>query len=69
MTGLNKFTAEEQQLIAVFMPESNRVSLMKKIIKADNMDTDVQAVAESVLDKLAKMSDEEFVDTAFEEAL
>lgn len=69
MTGLLYFTAEEQQLIAVCMPEDNRISLMKKIIKADNMDTDVQAVAESVLDKLAKMSDEEFVDTAFEEAL
>lgn len=69
MTGLLYFTAEEQQLISLFMPEDNRVSLMKTITKAGSMDTDVQTVAESVLDKLARMTDEEYLDTSFEEAL
>lgn len=69
MTKIERFTVEEQQLIALFGHKDNRLALMRVITKADNLDEETKKVAKSVLDRLAGMTDEEYNDTSFEQAL
>lgn len=60
------FNAEENELIACYMPVDDRLALIKSIVKdTTNMDEDIQLIAESAVDKLARMSDIEYVHMAF----
>lgn len=60
------FNAEENELIACYMPTDSRLALIKAIVKdTANMDEDIRTIAESVVDKLARMSDMDFVQMAF----
>lgn len=60
------FNAEENELIACYMPADDRLALIKSIVKdTANMDEDIRLIAESAVDKLARMSDIDFIDMAF----
>lgn len=60
------FNAEENELLACYMPVDDRLALIKSIVKdTANMDEDIRMIAESAVDKLARMSDIDFVDMAF----
>ena len=60
------FNAEENELIACYMPVDDRLALIKSIVKdTTNMDEEIQEIAESAVDKLARMSDIEYVHMAF----
>ena len=60
------FNAEENELLACYMPTDSRLSLIKAIVKdTANMDEDIRTIAESAVDKLARMSDMDFIHMAF----
>lgn len=60
------FNAEENELLACYMPKDSRLALIKAIVKdTANMDEDIRTIAESAVDKLARMSDIDFIDMAF----
>ena len=60
------FNAEENELLACYMPIDDRLALIKSIVKdTTNMDDDIRMVAESSVDKLARTSDIDFIDMAF----
>lgn len=60
------FNAEENELLACYMSVDDRLALIKSIVKdTANMDEDIRMIAESAVDKLARMSDIDFVDMAF----
>ena len=60
------FIAEENELIACYMPADDRLALIKSIVKdTANMDEDIRLIAESAVDKLARMSDMDFIHMAF----
>ena len=54
------FNAEENELLACYMPVDDRLALIKAIVK-DTADMD----EEIAVDKLARMSDIDFIDMAF----
>ena len=60
------FNAEENELIACYIPVDDRLALIKSIVKdTANMEEEIRMVAESAVDKLARMSDMDFVHMAF----
>lgn len=60
------FNAEENELLACYMPTDSRLALIKAIVKdTANMDEEIREIAESAVDKLARMSDIEYVHMAF----
>lgn len=60
------FNAEENELLACYMSTDSRLALIKAIVKdTANMDEDIRTIAESAVDKLARMSDIDFIDMAF----
>lgn len=66
MINIMDFSIEEIQLIAIYMPKDNRLQVIKSIVADNrNMDDEVRTVAEKTVDKLAKMSDEEFAKCSF----
>ncbi len=69
MRGLNGFTIEETNLVAMFERCDNRIRLMKLIAEYDGFDDESRRTAASVMDKLARMTDEAYNDTPFEAAL
>lgn len=70
MMNISKFTVEETELAALYMPKENRLQLIKAIVAdKSNMDDSIRSVAENTVDKLAKMSDTEFSAISFMPAL
>lgn len=64
------FNAEEQELLAGYMPEATRLGLIKKVVKdTAGMEDDIREIAEGAVDKLARMDDLDFVHTSFLHAL
>lgn len=60
------FNAEENELLACYMPVDDRLALIKAIVKdTADMDEEIRLIAESTVDKLARMSDIDFIDMAF----
>lgn len=60
------FNAEENELLACYMPVDDRLALIKAIVKdTADMDEEIRLIAESAVDKLARMSDIDFIDMAF----
>ena len=60
------FNAEENELLACYMPVGDRLALIKSIVKdTADMDEDIRLIAESAVDKLARMSDMDFIQMAF----
>lgn len=60
------FNCEETELIAAYMPEENRLSLIKRIVKdTAGMEEDIRAVAEHAVDKLARMDDADYMQMSF----
>lgn len=60
------FTVEENELLACYMPVDDRLALIKAIVKdTADMDEEIRLIAESAVDKLARMSDIDFIDMAF----
>lgn len=60
------FNAEENELLACYMPVDDRLALIKAIVKdTADMDEEIRLIAESVVDKLARTSDIDFIDMAF----
>lgn len=48
------------------MPVDDRLALIKAIVKdTADMDEEIRLIAESAVDKLARMSDIDFIDMAF----
>lgn len=70
MTKIHLFTAEEQQLLALYMPRENRLSLMRAVIKdMENMDMEMQEIAEKALSRLSEITDTEYNEIRFEVAI
>mgnify|MGYP000465351663 CR=1 FL=1 len=60
------FNAEENELLACYMPVGDRLALIKAIVKdTADMDEEIRLIAESAVDKLARMSDIDYVHMAF----
>ena len=60
------FNAEGNELLACYMPVDDRLALIKAIVKdTADMDEEIRLIAESAVDKLARMSDIDFIDMAF----
>lgn len=60
------FNAEENELLACYMPVDDRLALIKAIVKdTADMDEEIRLIAESAVDKLARMSDMDFIQMAF----
>lgn len=60
------FNCEETELIAAYMPAESRLALIKRIVKETaGMEKDIRSIAESAVDKLARMSDLEYMHMAF----
>ena len=56
------FTVEENELLACYAPADDRLAMIKSIVK----DTaEIREIAESAVDKLARMSDIDYVHMAF----
>ena len=70
MINISNFTVEETELAALYMPKENRLQLIKAIVAdKSNMDDSIRSVAENTVNKLAKMSDTEFLAISFMPAL
>lgn len=65
MMNITNFTAEETQLIALYMPKDNRLQLIRAIVSDKNNQEDMVELATRTVDKLARMTDEEFLATDF----
>lgn len=60
------FNAEENELLACYMPTDDRLALIKSIVKdTADMDEDIRQIAVSAVDKLARMSDMDFIQITF----
>lgn len=60
------FTAEENELIACYTPADDRLALIKSIVgDIADMEEEIQRIAESAVDKLARMSDLDYMHMAF----
>ena len=69
MMSITNFTAEETQLIALYMPKDNRLQLIYAIIEDRTNHEDMKELAERTVDKLARMTDAEFNAAAFTMAM
>jgi len=70
MTKIYLFTVEEQQLLALYMPRENRLSLIRAVIKdKENMDMEMQKIAEKALSRLSEITDTEYNEMRFEAAI
>ena len=69
MISITNFTAEETQLIALYMPKDNRLQLIYAIIEDRTNHEDMKELAERTVDKLARMTDAEFNAAAFTMAM
>ena len=60
------FTAEENELLACYAPADDRLAIIKSIVKdTADMDEEIREIAESAVNKLARMSDIDYVHMAF----
>lgn len=70
MTKIHLFTAEEQQLLALYMPRENRLSLMRAVIKdMVDMSMEIRKIAESALSVLSAITDADYNEMRFEAAV
>lgn len=65
MMNIMSFTAEEVQLISLYMPKDNRLQLIHAIVAGKSNQEDMDELREKTVDKLARMTDLEFMNTDF----
>lgn len=69
MMNIMSFTAEEVQLVALYMPKENRLQLIHAIVADKGNQEDMKELTERTVDKLARMTDAEFNAAAFTMAM
>lgn len=70
MTNIHLFTAEEQQLLSLYMPRENRLSLMRAVIKdMAGMEEEMRGIAGRAVSVLSGLTDTEYNKMRFEEAV
>lgn len=65
MMDIRNFTVEETQLISLYMPKDNRLQLIHALVADKSNQEDMEELTKRTVDKLARMTDEEFSRTDF----